>query len=112
MNGQGRPQYSIAPAVLAVAAVLGSLLAHAALLTGALSIYSALSTVPSTASSLSLIFGLPIGVSLAVLAGFIKYVQASALWHVAVLALLATCAVIQVVATPFWSCLVSRAFCL
>jgi hypothetical protein len=99
-------------ALLAAATVIGSLLVHAALLTGMLSIYSAISAVPSGPISLALIVALPFAVSLLALAVFTKYTQADTIWQGAMLALLAACALGQFILTPFWSCLVSQSFCL
>jgi hypothetical protein len=98
--------------LLAVTTVVGSLLAHAALLTGTLSFYSALSAVPSAPVSFALIVALPWAVSLVALALFIRYTRASMVWQALMLALLAACALGQLLLTPLWSCLASRSFCL
>jgi len=112
MNNQNRSPSQISPVLLAVAGVLGSLVVHAALLTGVLSLYSAVSTLPSAPASIALLFVLPVAVPLVALAGFIKYARASSIWQAVMLALLAMCAVVQVILTPFWLCLASRSFCL
>jgi len=98
--------------LLAAATVIGSLLAHAALLTGTLSVYSALSSVPSGPVSFALIVALPWATSLLAFALFIKHTQANAIWQVVMLALLVACALAQLILTPFWSCVASRSFCL
>lgn len=112
MNSQERRPSSVSPLPLAAVAVLGSLLGHAALLTGTLSIYGALSAQPSALVSIALLFVLPVAVPLVALACFIKYARPGIAWQAGALALLAACAVAQVASTPFWSCLASRNFCL
>ena len=100
------------PVLLAAGAVFGSLFVHAALLAGTLLVYSNLSTQPSAPISLALMFGLPCAASLAAFALFSKYARAGIIWRTVVAVLLVACALGQFVLTPFWSCLVSRTFCL
>ena len=112
MKSRSSSPYMSNRVVLAAATVLGSLLAHAGLLSGTLSVYSALSAVPSSPVSFALIVVLPWAVALLALALYIKYTHANASWQAAMLVLLAASAFIQFILTPFWSCLASRSFCL
>jgi hypothetical protein len=112
MNSQRNYSYFAAPVVLALVAALGAFLLHAAILIGTLSVYSALSAVPSVPVSLGLIIALPFAVTLFALALFIKYAQPNTAWQAVALALLALCAFCQFILTPFLSCFASRSFCL
>ena len=95
-----------------MALLVSSFLAHALLLTGILSIYSYVTAVPSTPISLILIFGLPLGVFLLGLFISQRLMNTGALLRFGFIAVLALCGLAQVALVPFWSCLVSRNFCL
>lgn len=98
--------------VVSVALLVGSFLANALFLVGVLSIYSLANAVPSIPVSLGLMFGLPAGVFVLGLIAFHRLVNTGALLRAGFFVLMTLCGLAQVALVPFWSCLVSRNFCL
>lgn len=110
-----RTSHALRPAtimLMGAAAVLGSLLSHAALLMGIVFAHAAFSWRLSGPMVFVLLVALPVAVPMIALAVFMRRTQAGKAWEALMLVLLSLCAVGQVVLGPIWACFASRSFCL